>query len=138
MLVDEALGEIEARKKMVMEWWSDEAVALSLKAKFPQFVSDYSPSIHWEQPRWQGIFITLNHIKSMNDLKPIFQFLGRHSYLHQGQPEIYEEIKRVTWSFGNIKLLVYFIDEDANCKFVTVGTKIVDDIKFVCPDAPNP
>ncbi len=138
MLVDQALAEIESRKKMVLSWWSDEAVALSLKAKFPQYITGtYDPSILWESSWWKGIFVALRHVGSMNDLKPVFQFLGRHGYMHTGKPDIYAEIHRVTWTFGNIKLMVFFDNEDANCKFVKVGTKVVDDIKFICPDSPN-
>ena len=137
MLVDQALAEIESRKKMVTEWWSDEAVALSLKAKFPQFTNEWSVSLQWSQSHWSGIFISIRRVKNMTDLKPIFQFLGRHGYMHSGKPDIYEEIHRVTWKFGNIRLMVFFDDEDATCKFVKVGTKTVDDIKFICPDSPN-
>ncbi len=139
MLVDQALAEIESRKKMVLGWWTEEAVALSLKAKFPQYIGDYTPSLHWTSKEWKGIFITLHHVKNMTDLKPVFQFLGRHGYIHGGKPDIYEEIGRVTWTFNNIKLMVFFggDDSDATCKFVKVGTKTVDDIKFICPDSPN-
>ncbi len=137
MLVDQAIAAIESRKKMVLGWWTEEAVALSLKAKFPQYIGDYTPSLQWESPSWSGIFVSVRHVKNMTDLKPIFQFLGRHGYVHSGKPDIYEEIHRVTWTFGNIKLLVFFSEEDATCKFVKVGTKVVDDIKFICPDSPN-
>ena len=139
MLVEEAIKEIEEKRKMVLGWWSDEAVAKSLKAKFPQFIdSNYSPSINWESNWWNGIFISVYHIKNINDLKPIFQFLGKHGYLHSGEIDYYQEIRRVTWTFGNIKLLVFFTDENSQCKFVKKGTEVKDKYEFICPDMPKP
>ncbi len=133
MLVDEAIKQLDESKKVILSWWTAEAVALSCKSKFSQ-IDTVSCRLPEKYGNWHGIFIHVGRVKSMNDLGGIFNFLGRHGYLHTGKPEIFEDIHRVSWDFGDIKLLAFFTeDESSNCRFVKVK-KESETYKLVCPD----
>ena len=136
MLVEQAIADLEKAKQKVLSWWSAEGVALSLKAKFAN--KDISVSYHLPENygKWCGIFIHVHKVEKFGDLKEIFRFLGNHGYLHNGKPEIYEEIQRVSWDLGDIKLLAFFTDDESSiCRFVKIK-KEEETYKFVCPDMP--
>ncbi len=133
MLIDEAIAELEEHRKKVLSWWTAESVALSCKSKFSQ-IDSVSCRLPEKYGNWYGIFIHVRQVKSMDDLKGIFNFLGRHGYLHTGKPDIFEEIHRVSWNFGDIKLLAFFTeDESSNCRFIKVKTE-AESYKLICPD----
>lgn len=117
---------------MVQSWWSDYAVARSLQAKFSD--RDISISVGWQYGQLNGVLIMFNKVKNIGDINPLFQFLGKHGYLHEGKPEITYCLKRISWKMGNIIFSAFFDDSNAECKFVKVGTKTEDEYKFVCPD----
>jgi hypothetical protein len=131
MLVVDALIQIDNRKRMVKNWFTAEAVCQSLKAKYPHIISRLS--IGWEYGFLNGILVFIENGKDGKWLKNIFNFLGKHGYIHKGKPEISGELNRITWDFGDIKVSAFFREGSDSCKFIKKEINSYE-YKFVCPE----
>ncbi len=131
--IDVVLEELESLRTRVIAWRYDEAIAVELAEKYPNIVTRVSCGYQrWEL---QGILIHAVGI-NMEQLKPIFQFLGKHGYVHNGIPGINGDLKRVVWDFGNIKLLVFFDTRaESACRFVPTKAITGMEYEFICPDS---
>lgn len=103
-------------------------------------VARLSAGFQWGQE--QGVLIMLDSVKDVDHIKPLFVELGKRGFILNGTPEDYLEAKRRTWKFkrrddgttkkDEIKLLAFFHDENAKCRYVQVGVEEKPIYKLMC------
>lgn len=73
---------------------------------------------------------------SMSDAAALLRYITVTHGLHQNADmRIYENDKSLNWTFPGLRIVGHFDNENAKCKFVKTGTKIVDVFEIQCDGA---
>ncbi len=92
-------------------------------------------SIGWHTGTVPGVLIAFR-AATFDDVRPLLARLRLAGYRPKGEPEDYEELKRRTYNFDPIRVMVFFDieKEGPSCKFEKVGQKTVDVFRLICDD----